>query len=155
MSPNAWGRKSCGGLSQWVRLDTGAQKNFGDLTPYLTYDLDQFPFSQKGVVAHMFLNLDPICPLQRLLRFALKLHSIFRCCESKSDRIGIILKPNPIQPNVKPTIIYSHSKFLFKGTQAWNFSFDFFCKNRNYMVLRACNARFLKIVFDLAEIFDF
>ncbi len=27
------------GLSQWVQLYTGAQTNFGDLTPYLTYDI--------------------------------------------------------------------------------------------------------------------
>jgi len=42
-----------------------------------------------------------------------------------------------------------------KGTQAWNFFSDFFCRNRNHMVPRACNTRFLKIVFELAEIFDF
>jgi hypothetical protein len=42
-----------------------------------------------------------------------------------------------------------------KGTQAWNFFFDFFCINRNLMVPRACNTRFLKIVFNSAEIFDF
>ncbi len=35
MSPNA-GR---GGVSQWVQLYTGAQINFEDLTPYLTYGL--------------------------------------------------------------------------------------------------------------------
>ncbi len=35
---------------------------------------------------------------------------------------------------------------IFKGTQAWNF----FCRNP-----RACNTRFLKIIFDSAEIFDF
>ncbi len=27
-----------GGLRQWVQQYTGAQINFGDLTPYLTYD---------------------------------------------------------------------------------------------------------------------
>ncbi len=42
-----------------------------------------------------------------------------------------------------------------KGTQAWNFFFDFFGRNRKLMVPRACNTRFLKIVFDSAEIFDF
>ncbi len=30
--------------------------------------------------------------------------------------------------------------------------FDFFCRNRNLMVPGACNTRFLKIVFDSAEI---
>jgi hypothetical protein len=35
------------------------------------------------------------------------------------------------------------------------FFFYFFCRNRNLMVPRACNMRFLKIVFDSAEIFDF
>jgi hypothetical protein len=44
--------------------------------------------------------------------------------------------------------------YSVKGTQAWNFFCDFFCRNRNLMVLRACNTRFLKIVFDSAEIFD-
>ncbi len=37
MSPNAWGGGQLRGLSQWVQLYTGAQINFGDLTPYLTY----------------------------------------------------------------------------------------------------------------------
>ncbi len=41
-----------------------------------------------------------------------------------------------------------------KGTQAWNFCW-IFCRNRNLMVPRACNTRFLKIIFDSAEIFDF
>ncbi len=35
------------------------------------------------------------------------------------------------------------------------FFFFFFCKNRNLMVPRVCNTRFLKIVFDSAKIFDF
>ncbi len=42
-----------------------------------------------------------------------------------------------------------------KGTQAWHFFKYFFCRNRNLMVPRACNTRFLKIVFDSAEIFNF
>jgi hypothetical protein len=33
--------------------------------------------------------------------------------------------------------------------------FYFFCRNRNFMVPRACNTRFLKIVFDSAEILEF
>ncbi len=38
MSPNAEGEGGeLQGLSQWVQLYTGAQINFGDLTPYLTY----------------------------------------------------------------------------------------------------------------------
>ncbi len=37
LSPNAGGRGYLRGLSQWVQLYTGAQINFGDLTPYLTY----------------------------------------------------------------------------------------------------------------------
>ncbi len=36
MSPNAGGGGGLRGLSQWVQLYTGAQRNFGDLTPYLT-----------------------------------------------------------------------------------------------------------------------
>ncbi len=30
---------------------------------------------------------------------------------------------------------------VLKGTQAWNFFFDFFCRNRNHMVPRACKNR--------------
>jgi hypothetical protein len=37
MSPNAGGGGLLRGLSQWVQLYTGAQINFGDLTPYLTF----------------------------------------------------------------------------------------------------------------------
>jgi hypothetical protein len=48
---------------------------------------------------------------------------------------------------------YKH--LWLKGRQAWNFSKYFFCRNRILMVSRACNTRFLKIVFDSAEIFDF
>jgi hypothetical protein len=33
--------------------------------------------------------------------------------------------------------------------------FQFFCRNRNLIVPRPCNTRFLKIIFDSAEIFDF
>ncbi len=40
--------------------------------------------------------------------------------------------------------VHKHEIFLF-----------FFCRNWNLMVPRACNTRFLKIVFDSAEIFDF
>ena len=47
-----------------------------------------------------------------------------------------------------------HNCREFKGTQAWNFFKYFFCRNRNHMVPRACNKRFLKIEFELAEIFD-
>ncbi len=43
---------------------------------------------------------------------------------------------------------------LLTGTQAWNFVFEFFCRNQNLMVPRACNPRFLKIVLNSAEIFD-
>ncbi len=39
MSPNAGGGGELRGLSQWVKLYTGAQISFGDLTPYLTYEL--------------------------------------------------------------------------------------------------------------------
>jgi hypothetical protein len=40
----------------------------------------------------------------------------------------------------------------FKGTQTWN---TLFCRNWNPMVSKACNTRFLKIIFDSLEIFDF
>ncbi len=58
------------------------------------------------------------------------------------------------------TLSYTIHKVLLynigiKGTQAWKFFFDFFCRNQVLMVPRACNTRFLKIVFDSAEIFDF
>jgi hypothetical protein len=36
-SPNAGGGGEFQGLSQWVQLYTGAQINFADLTPHLTY----------------------------------------------------------------------------------------------------------------------
>jgi hypothetical protein len=45
MNPNAGGGGSCGGLSRWVQLCTGAQINFGDLTPYLTFNMSSRPFS--------------------------------------------------------------------------------------------------------------
>ncbi len=48
----------------------------------------------------------------------------------------------------------SHTSFKSHYLQAWHFFIDFFCRNRNLMVLRACNTRFLKIVFDSADIFD-
>ncbi len=39
MSPNAGGEAGgLRGLSQWVQLYLGVQINFGDLTPYLTYE---------------------------------------------------------------------------------------------------------------------
>jgi hypothetical protein len=42
MSPNAGGGEGrVAGYSQWVQLYTGAQINFGDLTPYLTYALGE------------------------------------------------------------------------------------------------------------------
>jgi hypothetical protein len=44
-----------------------------------------------------------------------------------------------------PLKVHKHEKFFF----------TFLCRNRNLMVPRACNTRFLKIVFDSAEIFDF
>ncbi len=43
MSPNAGGGGELRGLSQWVQLDRGAQINFRDLTPYLTYDVTTLP----------------------------------------------------------------------------------------------------------------
>ncbi len=43
-----------------------------------------------------------------------------------------------------PLKVHKHEFFIY-----------FFCRNRNLMVPRACNTRFLKIVFDSAEIFDF
>ncbi len=36
--PKSGGRGELRGISQWVQLYTGAQINFGDLTPHLTYD---------------------------------------------------------------------------------------------------------------------
>ncbi len=35
--PKCGGEGGSAGLRQWVQLDTEAQINFGDLTPYLTY----------------------------------------------------------------------------------------------------------------------
>jgi hypothetical protein len=40
MSPNAGGGGSCGvSANEYLQLYTGAQINYGDLTPNLTYDL--------------------------------------------------------------------------------------------------------------------
>ncbi len=52
MSPNAEGRGELQDLSQWVQLYTGAQMNFGDLTPYLTYGtrLHGFPLNRIQLV---------------------------------------------------------------------------------------------------------
>ncbi len=41
MSQNAGGGGGGVRLSQWVQPYTGAQVNFGDLTPYLTYDVQR------------------------------------------------------------------------------------------------------------------
>jgi hypothetical protein len=54
-----------------------------------------------------------------------------------------------------PMSIICGSPGTLQGTQAWNFFFYFFGRNRILMVPRACNTRFMKIVFDSAEIFDF
>ncbi len=62
--------------------------------------------------------------------------------------IGLSYRPARLHRLVKST------PGLLKGTQAWNFFFYFFCRNRNHMVQRACNTRFVKIIFDSAEIFD-
>ncbi len=43
--PNAGGGGQLRDLSQWVQLYTGAQINFGDLTPYLTYGHGQGRYS--------------------------------------------------------------------------------------------------------------
>jgi hypothetical protein len=66
--------------------------------------------------------------------------------------------PKSKNGSIKISIIFlSHISWLgeFKGTQAWNFPFDPLCRNRILTVPRASNTRFLKIVFDSAEIFDF
>jgi hypothetical protein len=47
MSPNAKRGGELRGLKQWVQLYTGAQINFGDLTPYLTYGC--YPLSGMSV----------------------------------------------------------------------------------------------------------
>ncbi len=39
--PNGGGERELRGLSKWVELYTGAQMNFGDLDPYLTYGIMQ------------------------------------------------------------------------------------------------------------------
>ncbi len=52
------------GLSQWVQWYTGAQINFGDLTPYLTYG---YSACHKG--HNTLLNLKHFFYLQQSLRF--------------------------------------------------------------------------------------
>ncbi len=41
-------------LSQWVQLSTGAQINFADLTPYLTYDIYQPPTTTEALYTLYF-----------------------------------------------------------------------------------------------------
>ncbi len=51
--PNAkWGGE-LRGFSQWVQLYTGAQINFGDLTPYLTYGHNGAPQNLDLVLSHL------------------------------------------------------------------------------------------------------
>ncbi len=65
MSPNAGGRGGVAlrGLSEWVQLYTVAQINFGDVTPYLTYD----PPNHLEHAAYDQLSLDPLLPLLKAL----------------------------------------------------------------------------------------
>jgi hypothetical protein len=51
MSPNAEGGGELRGLSQCVQLYTGAQINFGDLTPYFTYEKNLHSQPNKAKVA--------------------------------------------------------------------------------------------------------
>ncbi len=64
MSPNAGsGGGGLRGLSQWVQLYIGALINFGDLTPYLTYD-SQFPILLNNFPADDYVTVtqrDPAC----------------------------------------------------------------------------------------------
>jgi hypothetical protein len=55
MSPNAGGGWELRSLSQWVQVYTGAQMNFGDLIPYLTYVLYTFPLRWQRKVAFWLL----------------------------------------------------------------------------------------------------
>ncbi len=49
MSPNAGGGGKLRGLGQWVQLYTGDQINFGDLSPYLTYDLVNDTYTRRPI----------------------------------------------------------------------------------------------------------
>ncbi len=90
-----------------------------------------------------------------------KIHAMWRNTTwSKKNNLSKTMKMRNLGKisgirEVKPRDIVSFGTRNVKGTQAWNFLKYFYCRNRNLMVPRACNMRFLKIVFDSAEIFDF
>ncbi len=65
------GRGELRGLSQWVQLYTGAQINFGDLTPYLTY-------AEIGAVfiTHNIISANA-CELEKYLFYTVVQHNKF------------------------------------------------------------------------------
>jgi hypothetical protein len=54
MSPNAGRGGELRGLSQWVKLYTGAQINFGDLTPYLTYGMNHITIKTRNPKCRLY-----------------------------------------------------------------------------------------------------
>jgi hypothetical protein len=68
--PYCGGRGELRGLSQFVQLYTGAQINFVDLTPHLTYDINFSCFSSSSVYGQFTCSLMRInlCNLEDFLR---------------------------------------------------------------------------------------
>ncbi len=62
MSPNAGGGGELRDLSQWVQLYTGAQINFGDLTPYLTY-AENYLDAESESKCRTWYRIGKRCPL--------------------------------------------------------------------------------------------
>ncbi len=79
----------------------------------------------------------------------------FQCGSGSISGSSFLSQCRGVKNAGKPLGLDKAISEIIKGTQAWNFFFDFFCRNRNLMIPRGCNTRFLKIVFDSAEIFDF
>jgi hypothetical protein len=58
MSPNAGEGWSCGLSANENSCTHGAQINFGDLTPYLTYDIHQPPTTSEALYTLYFWKAD-------------------------------------------------------------------------------------------------
>jgi hypothetical protein len=104
--------------------------------------------SSRAPLLHISLSLSCRQKSDSWLKLAVSSSSLFMV----EARYHLPLTPPPPKapPSLGTPIIdaflkeHKHDIFLY-----------FFCRNRNLMVPSACNTKFLKIVFDSAEIFDF
>ncbi len=100
--------------------------------------------------------LDDPCQLSSLI-------SCDQCCISFWSHVFVLSSAYQMVPNA--TLILLNGKTVKDATiildekvlkvHKHKIFFYFFCRNRILMVPGACNTRFLKIVFDSAEIFDY